>query len=110
MELLVLGCQAGMPADGWPSSGYLVTTPTSRVLLDCGPGVATALSSHGSAGSLDAIVISHLHPDHCVDLCGLYVTRRYRPGGADQHGGKRERPGEQPFVRWPHPIREWRTR
>jgi ribonuclease BN (tRNA processing enzyme) len=82
MELLVLGCQAGMPADGWPSSGYLVTTPTSRILLDCGPGVAAALSSHGGGGSLDAIVISHLHPDHCYDLLpvGTSLLRTPRSG------------------------------
>jgi hypothetical protein len=40
MDLLVLGCQAGMPASGQASSGYLVTAGGCRILLDCGPGVA----------------------------------------------------------------------
>jgi ribonuclease BN (tRNA processing enzyme) len=40
MDLLVLGCQAGMAASGQASSGYLVTAGGCRILLDCGPGVA----------------------------------------------------------------------
>jgi ribonuclease BN (tRNA processing enzyme) len=74
MDLLVLGCHAGMPADGRASSGYLVTTDACRILLDCGPGVATTLSAHGGPGTLDAIVISHLHPDHCYDLLPIGTT------------------------------------
>jgi ribonuclease BN (tRNA processing enzyme) len=30
---------------------------------------------------LDGIFFSHLHPDHCLDLCGLYVLRKYHPAG-----------------------------
>jgi ribonuclease BN (tRNA processing enzyme) len=71
MQLTVLGCRAGMPADGQPSSGYLVDTAGTRILLDCGPGIATALSALAQPGSLDAVVISHLHVDHCHDLLPL---------------------------------------
>jgi ribonuclease BN (tRNA processing enzyme) len=76
MELLVLGCHAGMPAGGQASSGYLVTTSGCRMLLDCGPGIAAALSAHGGAGELDAIVVTHLHPDHCYDLLAIGITVR----------------------------------
>jgi len=72
----VLGCHAGMPASGQASSGYLVATSRCRVLLDCGPGVAAALSAHGGAGGLDAIVVTHLHPDHCYDLLPIGITLR----------------------------------
>lgn len=68
MRLTVLGCRAGMPADGQASSGYLLETEMTRLLLDCGPGVATALSSVTEPASLDGIVISHFHSDHCYDL------------------------------------------
>lgn len=68
MRLTVLGCRAGMPADGQASSGYLLETQTTRLLLDCGPGIATALSSVAETASLDGIVISHFHSDHCYDL------------------------------------------
>ncbi|MEV0068508.1 MBL fold metallo-hydrolase [Amycolatopsis sp. NPDC050768] len=68
MHLTVLGCRSGMPADGQASSGYLVETASARLLLDCGPGVATALSAVCDPTDLDGVVISHLHADHCYDL------------------------------------------
>ncbi|WP_255622177.1 MBL fold metallo-hydrolase [Pseudonocardia sp. DSM 110487] len=74
VELEVLGCRAGMPADGQASSGYLVTTAGSRLLMDCGPGVATVLSAAGGAQGVDGIVISHLHLDHCYDLLPIGKT------------------------------------
>jgi ribonuclease BN (tRNA processing enzyme) len=76
MDVLVLGCQAGMPASGQASSGYLVTAGGCRILLDCGPGVAAALSAHGGAGALDAIMVTHLHPDHCYDLLPIAISLR----------------------------------
>ena len=87
MQLTVLGCRAGMPADGQPSSGYLVDTGKTKILLDCGPGIATALSASIQPGSLDAIIISHMHVDHCHDLLplGKYLLSliaRY-PGAPD---------------------------
>jgi ribonuclease BN (tRNA processing enzyme) len=71
VRLTVLGCRAGMPADGQPSSGYLVETAGSRLLLDCGPGIATALGAVINPTQLDAVIISHLHSDHCYDLLPL---------------------------------------
>ncbi|HVV12563.1 MBL fold metallo-hydrolase [Amycolatopsis sp.] len=71
MQLTVLGCRSGMPAGGQPSSGYLVETGRTRMLLDCGPGIATALSAVTEPAALDAVVISHLHADHCYDLLPL---------------------------------------
>jgi ribonuclease BN (tRNA processing enzyme) len=102
MDVTVLGCLAGMPADGVASSGYLVTTAGSRILLDCGPGVATALSGHGGAGSLDAVVVTHLHSDHCYDLLPVGKTLlQPRAGVADRPGAA---PGPVPlFV--PHGAR-----
>ena len=29
-------------------------------------------------------MLSHLHPDHCIDLCGLYVIYRYHPEGQSE--------------------------
>jgi ribonuclease BN (tRNA processing enzyme) len=79
MELMIVGCRAGMPADGQASSGYLVSAanhdgPDTTVLLDCGPGVATALSAIMPVDALDAVVISHVHLDHCYDLLPLGKT------------------------------------
>ena len=60
-----------MPTGGQASSGYLVRTGAATVLLDCGPGVATALSAVMTPGQLSAVIISHLHLDHCYDLLPL---------------------------------------
>ncbi|MGH3294100.1 MAG: MBL fold metallo-hydrolase [Trebonia sp.] len=90
MQLTVLGCRAGMPADGQPSSGYLLDTQATRILLDCGPGIATALSALAAPDSLDAVVISHLHLDHCHDLLplgkSLLSPLAHYPGAADDAG------------------------
>lgn len=71
MQVRVLGCRSGMPERGEASSGYLVEAAGTRVLLDCGPGVATVLSGLGPTSVPDAVVISHLHADHCYDLLVL---------------------------------------
>lgn len=68
MDLTILGCRSGMPAHGQASSGYLVVTGATTVLLDAGPGVATALSGVVEPTALDAVVITHVHLDHCYDL------------------------------------------
>ena len=60
-----------MPANGQPSSGYLVSAGDTTILLDCGPGVATALSAVAAPDELSAVVVSHLHLDHCYDLLPL---------------------------------------
>lgn len=91
MRLTVVGCRAGMPADGQASSGYLVETARARLLLDCGPGVATALSSVTPPSGLDAIIISHFHSDHCYDLLpigkSLMSAITAFPGGPGVAGG-----------------------
>lgn len=71
MKLTIVGCAGGMPRPGSPSSGYLVETRTASVLLDCGPGVSGALPAYSDLGRLDAVVISHMHLDHCHDLLPL---------------------------------------
>ncbi|MFI7586758.1 MBL fold metallo-hydrolase [Spongisporangium articulatum] len=88
MRLTIIGCSGSFPGPESPASSYLVeaTGPgpdgsprTWRVLLDLGSGALGALQRYADPLSLDAVVISHLHPDHFMDLCGLYVARRYAP-------------------------------
>ncbi|HVW40140.1 MAG TPA: MBL fold metallo-hydrolase [Amycolatopsis sp.] len=92
MQLTVLGCRSGMPADGQASSGYLVETASARLLLDCGPGIATALSAVTDATELDAVVISHLHADHCYDL--LPIGKALLSAAIEFPGGPAARLGE----------------
>ena len=71
MHVTILGCRSGMPANGQPSSGYLVATDAAKILLDCGPGIATALGAVAAPDELAAVIVSHLHLDHCYDLLPL---------------------------------------
>lgn len=78
MELTVLGCSGsfGAPGSG-PCSGYLVRSGSTTVWLDCGNGTFPNLQRHLDPAELTGVVVTHLHPDHCVDLYGLHVLARY---------------------------------
>ncbi len=85
MRLTVIGCSGSFAGPDSPSSSYLLRAEhegrTWSVLLDLGSGALGALQRFiDPVDDLDAIFVSHLHPDHCVDLLGLYVMRRYAPG------------------------------
>lgn len=77
MRLTVLGASASFPAAGGACSGYLVEDGDTRVLLDCGSGVLSQLQLVTRIGDLSAIVISHFHPDHYIDLIALRYGLRY---------------------------------
>jgi ribonuclease BN (tRNA processing enzyme) len=64
----VLGASGGYPAAGSPCSGYLLEAAERRVWVDAGGGTLAELQRHCQVADLDAIWISHLHPDHCTDL------------------------------------------
>ena len=48
---------------------------------DLGSGALGPLQALTDPRAVDAVALSHLHADHCLDLCGLYVALRYHPGG-----------------------------
>ena len=75
----MLGCSGSLCAPDNPASGYLLKRAgTPAVAMDFGPGVMGAVQRHANPAELD-LVISHLHPDHCLDIPGLLVWRRYHP-------------------------------
>jgi len=73
MKLTILGRSPARPNPGEACAGYLVEGGGSRVLLDVGPGVVAQLLRRNTPDELDAVVISHMHTDHCLDL----ITLRY---------------------------------
>lgn len=76
MQWRVLGASGSMPGNGQPCSGYLVTTATTRLLVDCGFGVGAALTAHCHPTQLDGVVVTHRHLDHSIDLLALYSVLR----------------------------------
>ncbi len=86
MRLTVIGCSGSYPGPDAPASSYLVEAESEgrvwRVLLDLGSGALGALQRYGDPLAVDAVFISHLHPDHWFDMSGYYVMRKYHPTGA----------------------------
>jgi ribonuclease BN (tRNA processing enzyme) len=86
LRLTVIGCSGSFAGPESAASCYLVEADdaagrTWRILLDLGSGALGPLQKYGEADDLDGVFFSHLHPDHCLDLTGLYVLRKYHPGG-----------------------------
>lgn len=79
MHLTVLGCSGSAPGPDGPASAYLLEHDGFRLLLDLGSGAFGALQRHLDPAAVDAVVLSHLHPDHCLDLTALVVHHRYGP-------------------------------
>ncbi|MBW1603175.1 MBL fold metallo-hydrolase [Streptomyces sp. JJ66] len=81
MKLTVVGCSGSFPSADSACSSYLVEADGYRVLLDMGNGALGELQRHCGLYDLDAIVLSHLHADHCIDMCAYFVVRYYRFDG-----------------------------
>jgi len=80
---------------GGACSGYLVKDGKTRVLLDCGNGVFSKLADFADFNSLDAVVITHLHPDHYLDLfCLRHAVEYARKTGRRAGPLKLYLPGE----------------
>jgi ribonuclease BN (tRNA processing enzyme) len=79
MKLTVVGCSGSFPGPAGPASCYLVEADGYRVALDLGNGAIGPLQRHLDLADLDAVLISHLHPDHCIDVLALYIARTYDP-------------------------------
>jgi ribonuclease BN (tRNA processing enzyme) len=81
MRLTVLGCSGSMPGPTGPASSYLLEHEGYRLLLDLGSGAFGALQRHADPAAIDAVVLSHLHPDHFIDLCPYVIYRLHGPAG-----------------------------
>ena len=82
MRLTVIGCSGSFPGPDSPGSCYLLEAEGFRLLLDLGNGALGALQRYLGLYDVDAICLSHLHADHCLDLCSYTVARLYPADGA----------------------------
>ncbi|MGH2381330.1 MAG: MBL fold metallo-hydrolase [Candidatus Limnocylindria bacterium] len=82
MRLTVLGRSPARPNPGEACAGYLVEGGDARILLDIGPGIVAQLLQRHHPDDLDAVIVSHMHADHMLDLVTLryvYPWRRLSP-------------------------------
>jgi ribonuclease BN (tRNA processing enzyme) len=77
MTLTVLGSSGAFPSPGRACSGYLLAHGGVRIVLDLGTGTASRLFTLLGDGPPDAVVITHAHPDHAVDLHALFRSYLY---------------------------------
>ena len=81
MKLTVVGCSGSCPSQAAAASCYLLQAGDTRILLDLGNGAHGPLQRYVDPAAVDAVLLSHLHPDHWLDLCSFYVYRTYHPDG-----------------------------
>ena len=75
----MLGKSPSWQDAGGACSGYLIETETTKVLLDCGNGVFGKLRERIDYTELDAVIVSHLHADHFLDLVSYSYALIYAP-------------------------------
>jgi ribonuclease BN (tRNA processing enzyme) len=75
MRLTVLGGCGAWPEAGQACSGYLVEHDGFRLVVDLGYATFPRLLEYVAAAEIDAVLISHGHPDHCADLSPLLRAR-----------------------------------
>jgi ribonuclease BN (tRNA processing enzyme) len=79
MRLTVLGGSAASPNAGMGCAGLLVQTDRTRLVLDLGPGTLPELRRHTDFRTLDAVIVSHMHVDHVLDVLALRHALAYNP-------------------------------
>ena len=77
MKLTVLGACGSYPGPGQACSGYLLESRGTTLWIDAGSGTLANLQAHVGLLDVDAIVLTHEHPDHCSDVEGYYVACKY---------------------------------
>ncbi len=81
----MIGCSGSLAGPDSPASSYLVSADGFHLVLDLGSGALGTLQRHLKITEIGAVGLSHLHADHCLDLCGLYVAVKYAPSGPLPH-------------------------
>jgi ribonuclease BN (tRNA processing enzyme) len=80
LEIVPVGVGAAYAAPGEAQSSYFVRHGGTRVLLDLGAGALNRLMPLVPPEDLDLVLITHLHPDHMIDLLSLRVYMAWGPG------------------------------
>lgn len=83
-RVTVLGGSAAGVGTGVGCSSYLLDCAGTALVLDLGPNTLLELRKHTDFRALDAIVITHLHLDHILDLFALRFSLAYNPHKLDR--------------------------
>jgi ribonuclease BN (tRNA processing enzyme) len=81
VRFTIMGCSGSFPGPDSPASSYLVEAEGFRLLIDLGSGALSAVQRYTDLYEIDAVCLSHLHADHCLDVCDYSVARTFHPDG-----------------------------
>jgi ribonuclease BN (tRNA processing enzyme) len=81
VQVTVVGWAGSYPGPDSPASCYLIEADDFRLVLDLGNGALGALQRYTALTGVDAICLSHLHADHCMDMVGYSIFQNYHPEG-----------------------------
>ncbi|MDX6259607.1 MAG: hypothetical protein QOH84_1295 [Kribbellaceae bacterium] len=76
-SLTVLGSCGAWPEPGRACAGFLLEYDGFKLVLDLGYAALPQLLKHCPDGTVDAVIVTHQHPDHCVDVSALARVRYY---------------------------------
>ncbi|MGB8252053.1 MAG: MBL fold metallo-hydrolase, partial [Anaerolineaceae bacterium] len=72
MDIYIIGSGTAIPAEGHSPAGIVIINNGSPLLLDIGPGTLSRLHlANLTCDLLDTLLLTHLHPDHTLDLATL---------------------------------------
>lgn len=83
VEVNVLGTCGGYARRGRACSGYLIRSSGSNLLVDIGNGVLSNLQNFINFFDVNAIALSHMHPDHYADIFSIFTAIRFFPVGLE---------------------------
>lgn len=105
MEFQVLGYYGGYPTAAAGTSGYLLRSGDTNILLDAGSGVLRELEKVMDPLQLDAVVLSHYHHDHTADVGVLQYLWQLKQGPKKEPilpiYGNTQNPIEFATLTWP---------
>jgi ribonuclease BN (tRNA processing enzyme) len=85
VKLTVVGCAGSAPGPKSAASCYLVEHDGFRLVMDLGNGAFGALQGVADPSTIDAVFLSHLHADHCLDVAPFVVWHRYSGRATKAH-------------------------
>ncbi len=109
LAITVLGCCGSYPGPGQACSGYLIRGGGVNVVMDLGPGALANLQRHIGLADIDAVVLSHRHADHWIDLTGLETAWKYALGleGLNVYGTAENRAAAAAVIGELDPVIDW---
>ncbi len=68
MVITTVGCSPANPSPKEATTCNLIASESTNLVVDCGHGAVAALLACADIGAISAMIVTHFHPDHFMDL------------------------------------------